>query len=56
VPDPASGLQKASNPVSPFDSFYERHKFLVLPGSLQKYAKIKEFEPRYDRRRTTVNM
>ena len=45
VPNPVSVLQKASAVVSPFASFFERYKFLVLPGSLQKFAKLKDFDP-----------
>ena len=46
APDPASILLKAATTTSPFDTFFERHKFLVLPGSLQKFAKINKFDPR----------
>ena len=45
VPNPVSVLQKTSVVVSPFASFFERYKFLVLPGSLQKFAKLKDFDP-----------
>ena len=45
VPNPVSVLQKTSTVVSPFASFFERYKFLVLPGSLQKFAKLKDFDP-----------
>ena len=45
VPSPVSVLQKTSVVVSPFAPFFERYKFLVLPGSLQKFAKLKDFDP-----------
>ena len=45
VPNPVSVLQKSSAVVSPFASFFERYKFLVLPGSSQKFAKLKDFDP-----------
>ena len=45
VPNPVSVLQKTSVVVTPFASFFERYKFLVRPGSLQKFAKLKDFDP-----------
>ena len=35
-----------SEEVSEFSSFFDRNKFLIEDGAIQRYANIKDFDPR----------
>ena len=47
VPDPSAIIN--SNPLPHhFSSFFDRFSFLIEDGSLQKFAKIEQFDKRYE--------
>ena len=48
VPDPSAFINSSYQDEGHyFPSFFDKYKFLIQEGSLQKFAKVDQFEKRY---------